>query len=175
MGLDELKNIWPILVPSIGGLWILYINLNEGLHRPKIEFSICCNVIGISGNARIVEFQITSNNQGKIRFTFPELKLRVRGIKDSYCLNYFKGTHRLEFPSKIFEENIIPKNYAYYFVEPGTKQTFTYTTKIDSSINFITAFAAFKYRKRFRFEFRPFKVVREQHTCERTFYLSEVS
>ncbi|MEC4685370.1 MAG: hypothetical protein VST71_06535, partial [Nitrospirota bacterium] len=83
-------------------------------------------------------------------------------------------SHRLKFPLKIFEENIIPDNYQYYFVEPGTKQTFTYITKIDAKNNFITAFAAFKYKQRFKWKFSPFRLVREQHTCEHAFDLSKM-
>jgi len=170
-----MKDMIPILVPSIGGLWILYLYFKEGLHRPRIEFDISCNVVGESESEHIVEFQITANNKGKIKFTFAELKLRVRGIKDSSEFQYLGNTHRLEFPCKIFEENIIPEKYMYYFVEPGTKQTFTYTTKIGSNIKYIAVFASFKYKQRIRLEFHPFRVVAEQHTCERAFDFSKVS
>ena len=80
----------------------------------------------------------------------------------------------MEFPGKLFEENIIPKNYMYYFVEPGTKQTFTYVTKLDHEIDVITAFAAFKYKQRLKIKYSPLRIVREQHTCERAFNLKSM-
>ena len=175
MDFNEIKSILQILVPLIGAAWFLYIYFKEGLHRPKIEFDISCKMTGRTESNRIVEFQITANNKGKVKFTFPELRLRIRAIEDPNTLGFLKNTHRLKFPLKVFEENIIPENYMYYFVEPGTKQTFTYTTKIASSIDFIVAFAAFKYKQRVKWKFAPFRIVREQHTCERTFYLAETS
>ena len=175
MEFNELKDILQILIPSIGGVWFFYIYFKEGLHRPKMEFDISSKVIGQSESERIVEFQISSSNIGKVKVTFPELKLRIRGIRDSDALTYLGNTHRLVFPLKIFEENIIPEKYLYYYVEPGTTQIFSYTTKIDLEIKYVMVFAAIKYKQRIRFQFRNFRVVRETQTCERAFDLSMVS
>jgi hypothetical protein len=112
--LDEIKGILQILVPLIGAVWFLYAYFKEGLHRPKIEFDISYKITGRTESERIVEFQITANNKGKVKFTFSEILLRIRAIEDPNTLRFFNETHRLEFPLKLFEENIIPNKYGYY-------------------------------------------------------------
>lgn len=175
MEFDEIKSILQVLGAVGGAVWFLYTYFKEGLHRPKIEFDIICKVVGQSEVARIVEFQISANNKGRIKFTFPELRLRIRSISDLSKLEYFQNTYRLQFPVKIFEDNIIPDKYKYYFVEPGTKQTLTYITKVDIKNKIIAVFASFKYKQRFMIRLKPFRIVREQHTCERSFNLSSIS
>jgi hypothetical protein len=123
---------------------VLYLYLREGLHRPKIEFDIKCNVVGKTEKYKIVEFRIIANNKGKIKFTFPELIFRLRGILDTDNLEYFENTKRLNYPELLFEENLISRKYKYYFIEAGIFQTISYVTKIPNKYEYILAFASFK-------------------------------
>jgi hypothetical protein len=169
--LNETEYVLKILVPLIGGAWFLYSYFKEGLHRPKMEFDISCQVIESLETTRIIEFKISASNKGKVRVTFPRIDFRIRGIKDKSNIRFFTGTKRLKFPSPIFKVNLIPDKYVYYYVEPGTCQIFSYITKIDSHIGCIAAFASFQYKQRIRLHLKELKVIRETHTCERAFNL----
>jgi hypothetical protein len=175
LNLNETEYVLKILVPLIGGAWFLYSYFKEGLHAPKMEFDITCQVIESLEATRIIEFKIIASNKGKIRVTFPKIEFRIRGIEDKKNTGFFQGTKRLQFPSLIFKENLIPEKYIYYYVEPGTCQVFTYITKIDSHIEYICVFASFQYRQRMRFHLKELKVIRETHTCERAFNLRRES
>jgi hypothetical protein len=133
-----------IAFPAIAGLWVFYKYYREGFHRPRIEFDIECNVVGSNESDSIVEFVVIANNKGKIRFTFHELQLRVRGINEGESFAYWRDSKRMEFPEKVLDENIIPSKYKYYFVEPGINQAISYITKIPKNMRFVVAFAAFK-------------------------------
>ena len=161
-----------IAFPAIAGLWVFYKYYREGFHRPRIEFDIKCNVIGSNEDDYLVEFIVIANNKGNIRFTFHELQLRVRGMNKENSFAYWRESKRMAFPEKILDENIIPSKYKYYFVEPSTNQAISYITKVPKNMQFITAFAAFKYRHRINVLFSPLRIVREQHTWEKVYSLS---
>jgi hypothetical protein len=162
-----------IALTIIAGLWGLYLYFREGLHRPRIEFDIKCNVIGKTETDTIVEFQIIANNKGKIKFTFHELFFRLRGITRINALRFYKKTTRLEYPELVVEENLVPEKYGYYYLEPGTTQTITYVTKISSKYQHILANASFKYKHRTIIRRRPLRIMKEKHTCERAFHIKK--
>ncbi len=72
---------------------------------------------------------------------------------------YWQGNEpRLAFPVKLVDNvSILPKDYNFFFVEPGVEQAFTYVTKIPASTKYILAHAEFEYD-----QFTP-------HTTERVF------
>jgi hypothetical protein len=67
--------------------------------------------------------------------------LRVFGIKQDAPLSFWTKwyKHRLEFPEKIIEDEVKPKNWNYIFIEPGETQRPSYITIIDTEIKYITA------------------------------------
>jgi hypothetical protein len=163
---DKEVYLAPVLVPVLGAVWVYYRYLREGFHRPRIEFDIECKFIAVKNGECVAEIVVSANNKGMVRFTFPEIRLRARGLKEKSNLNYWvkddkqQGV-RLEFPEKIFTENIIPPKYKYYFVEPGVRQPITYITKIPKDIKVLSLHASFRYRFR-----------REIHTSEKVFEVS---
>jgi hypothetical protein len=73
--------------------------------------------------------------------------LRIRGIEENQQLIYWKGREpRLDFPQKLVDNvPVVPQGVPYFFAEPGEEHTFTYVTKIPSSIKYILAYATFSY------------------------------
>ena len=127
--------------------------------KPHIEFGIDCDFYGPENGYYLTEFLLGAYNKGVTLHRFPSILLRVRGIKSDQAPEYWLGREpRVEFPEKVIDNaEIIPRDYNYFFVEPGVKQTFTYVTRIPSSIKYILVQAKFKYD-----EFTP-------HTVERVF------
>jgi hypothetical protein len=81
-----------IIFPVIAGLWVFYKYFREGFHRPRIEFDIECNVIGSNPHDYLVEFVLLAKNKGNIKFTFPELILRIRGIEENKEFSYWQNS-----------------------------------------------------------------------------------
>jgi hypothetical protein len=103
---------------------------------------------------------IHATNRGNVEHRFPEIRLRVRGLRSDAALTAWKGREPLlEFPEEEFETaNIVPKKLEYYFARPGVHQRFTFLTSVPASWRFIIARATFKY-----------EATDEIHTAERAF------
>lgn len=131
----------------------------ERTYKPHIEFGIDCNFYGPGRGYYLTEFLLRAHNKGAILQQFPSILLRVRGIKHDQAPEYWSGREpRVEFPEKVIDEtDIIPRDYNYFFVEPGVRQTFTYVTRTPASIKYVLVQAKFTYD-----EFTP-------HTVERVF------
>jgi len=146
-----------VLLPAVSvavPLWGVYRYFLEGLHRPRIEFSVEVNFYPPlkKDDDFPAEIRIIAHNKGKIQFSFREINLRVRGLKRGEQLSYWRE-NRLCFPVYLVgegnaAENIIPSRYGYYFVESGVRQVFTYITKVPQETGLINVFVAFKYRNR---------------------------
>jgi len=133
--------------------------LRRRTYSPHIEFEIKCNFYGPEKDCFVAEFLLIARNKGFIQQKFKDIHFRVRGIESEQPLAYWQGNEpRLAFPMKIVDNaSILPKDYSFFFVEPGIEQVFTYVTKIPLSVKYILAHAEFEYDK-----FTP-------HTTERTF------
>ena len=143
------KTLITLMLALFGTAWTLYRYFKEGLNRPRIEFDIECNTLGPQGKNYLAEFTVFAFNKGNIKFTFPDIRLRVLGITRDSDLLLWKGHgKRLDFPIKLFNEQVIPPKFKYIFVEPGVKQGITYVTTVPENIKFIVARASFKYRFR---------------------------
>lgn len=116
---------------------------------PHIEFDIDCKFFGPHQGKYAAEFILTANNKGITKHEFKSIILRLRGIKQDAPLAYWtrRYEHRLEFPEKIVEDEVKPKNWNYIFVEPGVTQRLSYITIIDAEIKYITARAEFNYEE----------------------------
>jgi hypothetical protein len=113
---------------------------------PQIEFDISCNLVGIHGGQFVVELLLALNNKGHVKQDIRSIKLRVRGIRETDELSLWKRSrHRVEFPHKLFETEVIPKGYGFIFVEPNVRQTVSFTTGIDGDVRFVAARAEFSY------------------------------
>lgn len=134
----------------------------ERRHTPHIEFDIDCNFFGPHQGKYAAEFILTANNKGITKHEFRSIILRLRGIKQDAPLSFWtkRNKHRLEFPEKIVEDEVKPKNLNYIFVEPGVTQRLSYITIIDAEIKYITARAEFNYE-----QYKP-------HSTEKMFEVS---
>jgi len=113
---------------------------------PQIEFDISCNLVGTHDRQFVLELLLMLNNKGHVKQDIRSIKLRVRGIRETDELSLWKRSrHRLEFPHKLFETEVIPKGYGFIFVEPNVRQIVSFTTKIDGDVRFVAARAEFSY------------------------------
>ncbi len=167
---DATKNLCEVVISglqtagvAIGALWAYFRFWREGIHRPRLEFDIQCQFLGVQAGTRVVSFVIVANNKGNIEHKFSRVSLRVRGITRSQNLSRRKD-ERLNFPESLFKAELIPEEFIYYFVRPGIAQPFTFTTTVPEDIRFILARAAFKYENS-----------NDLHTSERVFEVPQAT
>ena len=113
---------------------------------PQFEFNLDVGLIKKKGENTLVEFLVVLNNKGNVKQDIKSVKLRIRAIDRECELCLWKGRgHRLEFPHKLFETEIIPKGYKFIFVEPHVRQILNYTTMIPGNMEILSARAEFSY------------------------------
>jgi hypothetical protein len=129
---------------------------------PHVEFTLDCESFGPEEDHFLVEVLLFVHNRDLVQQKFKSILLRIRGIKRDQTLAFREGNKsRLSFPERILDdEEVVPKNYNFLFVEPGVRQTISYVTKVHSSIKYVVVFAEFRYDR-----FTP-------HTVERVFHLT---
>lgn len=131
-----------------GAFWGVYRFKVEGKHKPRVEFDVEANVIGMQNGAYAIEFVVLANNKGARTRSFEQITLTVRGVSFESELSDWDGNEpRLFFPKKLIDkaELVYKKNYGSIFVEPGVNQKITYFSKIPDSISLISVRAHFSY------------------------------
>jgi len=115
--------------------------------QAHIEFSLYCNFFGPEDGQFLTEVNLMAENKGNRLQLFPEIILRIRGIKKNESFSLYGKLQNVNFPHKVLEEiNIIDKeNLNFYFVEPHVNQRFTFTTLIPEEYKFICVHATFHY------------------------------
>ena len=142
----EYINIGKLILLFIAALWGYYRLWREGILRPRIEFEIECEFLGIENNQVLAQFILKAKNKGLVRYKFRKIELQVRGIRKDQKLEFWEGmNNRLNFPESIIKANVIPKEYNFYFVEPNVQQAMNYITKINRDIEYIVVNAKFRY------------------------------
>lgn len=113
---------------------------------PLFQFDMEVGVVYKKDNKCLVEFRVVLDNRGNVKQDIKSIKLRLRSVNKEDSLSFWSGRgSRVEFPHKVFEEEIIPKGYKFIFVEPNVKQILTYTTILDSNVEIVAARAEFSY------------------------------
>jgi hypothetical protein len=119
--------------------------------QAHIEFSLYCNFFGPQDGQFLTEVNLMAENKGNRLQLFPEILLRIRGIKktENKKLSLYGKLQNVNFPHKILEViNIIDREKLnYYFVEPHVNQRFTFTTLVPEEYKFICVHATFHYDK----------------------------
>jgi hypothetical protein len=120
----------------------------ERRHEPHIEFTLDAAFYGPVGDVYLVEFVIHAHNKSLVRHEFERIELRVRGLTADEQPTLFDDEsreHRLVFPEKLFETDVMPGRWNYLFVEPGVKQAITFVTTVPVAYAYVLANAAFRY------------------------------
>ncbi|NDY72939.1 hypothetical protein DO021_13365 [Desulfobacter hydrogenophilus] len=113
---------------------------------PHIELNVGCRFMGPSQGRFLAEFSLMTHNKGTHVHRFPKIIFRVRGIKFGQELKYWEqNEHRVNFPDKLLETDLVPKQWNFIFVQPNIKQRITFVTYIDQGYQFVIANAEFHY------------------------------
>ncbi len=144
----------PVVV-ALTGFWISarLKAQDRRLYRedtPHIELKLDCQFHGIRSDKHLATFTVTAANIGRVHHLFPQIMLRVRGIKDE-PFEYFANSDdseragRAAFPYLLLRNDLIPRTWNFVFIEPGVKQDLSFTTLIPSDYSYLLAHAEANY------------------------------
>jgi hypothetical protein len=120
----------------------------ERVYTPHLEFRIDCQFFGPKQRQFLATFVLIANNRGRVVHRFPSIRLRVRGLRKNEPFQYWAGREpRAEFPHKIFEAEVVPRDWNFIYVEPGVAHQITFTSVIPADYSFLIANAEFNIDK----------------------------
>lgn len=119
----------------------------ERVHSPQIEFDLSARFFGPEKDEYLLEIRLNLTNSGLVQQKLWDPKLRILGIRKGVSLHFrAKDPYRMEFPEKVLPlRDILPREYNFFFVEPGVHQDISYVTKVSSSIGYVLVYSEFHY------------------------------
>lgn len=134
--LDNLSNVFSV----IAGAWILWNYFFKRSFAPKIRMNISGEILGkdISGQM-MLRANLSLENVGEVRFKAKEILLTVRGILSDveFKTGDEKILNQILFKDKIYQDNLVPDEWGYTFIDPGVLQDFKYTILIPKNYKYL--------------------------------------
>jgi len=107
---------------------------------PKIKMKLSGDIFDKdSSNQNILVATLQIQNIGEVRLKSNKIKLSVRGINKQTKLKIGdeKILHQIIFKEKIYEENLVPKEWEYTFIDPGVTQDYQYVILIPKDFKYL--------------------------------------
>ncbi len=133
-------NNFSIVIPAITGLWVLWNYFFKRSFASKIKMNISGEIVGKDiSNQLMLSTNLSVENVGEVRFKAKEIMLTVRGILDNtnFKIGDEKILNQINFDNKIYQDNIIPEEWGYTFIDPGVLQNFRYTILIPKDYKYL--------------------------------------
>lgn len=129
----------PLLFAIAPGLWVVWNYFFKRSFAPKIKINISGAILGSdSSGSMMLRSHLTMENIGDVRFKAKELMLTVRGIKDEiFSRGNDKILNQVLFKDKIYQDNLIPVEWGYTFIDPGVTQIYSHTILIPSKYKYL--------------------------------------
>lgn len=125
------------------GWWFLYTTQ----FKPRIQFDIECRALPLDVDKAIflAEIALVFENKGFVEHRIHDLSLSVHGLSEDKSLDSAESAAftKCLFPRQI----IVPKQYQWYFVRPGVRQTITHAVLLHQPGRVIRVTAAFNYSR----------------------------
>jgi len=130
----------PIFFTIISGIWVLWNYFFKRSFAPKIKMKLSGDIFDKdSSNQNILVATLQIQNIGEVRLKSNKIKLSVRGINKQTKLKIGdeKILHQIIFKEKIYEENLVPKEWEYTFIDPGVTQDYQYVILIPKDFKYL--------------------------------------
>jgi len=130
----------PIFFTIISGIWVLWNYFFKRSFAPKIKIKLSGDIFDKdSSNQNILIATLQIQNIGEVRLKSNKIKLSVRGINKHTKLKIGdeKILHQIIFKEKIYEENLVPKEWEYTFIDPGVTQDYQYVILIPKDFKYL--------------------------------------
>lgn len=107
-------------------------------HTPHVEMKLDCQFHGFRDGNHLTTFTVSIANVGLIMPQFPEIVIRVRGIKDEPFGYLNTDTEGASDPSG---------RRAFVFIEPGVTQDLCLTTLVPGDFSYLMVNVTFYYKE----------------------------
>lgn len=150
-----MKEYFSLVIAFVTGIWILWNYYFKRLFAPKIKINISGEILGFDiRNNALLRTSLVIQNVGEVRLKINKIFLTVRGIKDS---SVFKNggpeiLNQIDFDKKIYQENLIPKDWEYTFVDSGVIQEYNHSVLIPKQIQYLLIEAKMYYKNSIDFQ-----------------------
>jgi hypothetical protein len=154
------------LAVIVGGWWTYKRFVRNRLDHAHIGFDLGLRFIAKHGDNWLVEVEAELENKGAVRQQLYQFEFRLRYLKPTDVLK--RGTpdllKQVDVKHLAAKGEFFKKDWKYAFLEPGTKQRFTYVAKLP-----VTASTALVWS---RFNYLPDTAV-DFHTAQRLFVVPD--
>ena len=150
----------------VGGIWVYSRYIHQQERYPNIEFSADVQFIGKQDDYWIVELIATVENKGKAQHRMEEFLFDLNAIeKNGEVQTSEKWGNQVDFPVSVAQGSFLPKQYKFFFIDPGVKAKYSYLSRVPTSASFVVLHSWFKYGDNRKFS----------HTAERTVVVPQES
>ncbi len=164
--IEEIKNlaatfqsIATVVSFIIGGIWVYSKYIHQQERYPNIEFSTDVQFIGKQNDEWIVELIAMVRNKGKAQHRMEEFLFDLNAIeKNRKIQTSEKWGNQVDFPVLLVQGSFLPKQYKFFFIDPGVEAKYSFLTKVPATASFLVLHSWFKYGDSRQFS----------HTAERT-------
>lgn len=129
-----------LLITIIPGLWVLWNYFFKRTFAPKIRMKLFGRIIGKDDlSQKILSVNLEIHNLGEVRLKSRKIELSVRGIEKNsiFKIGDNKILYQVNFDKKIYEQNIIPSNWSYTFIDANITQEYQYSIMIPGNIRYL--------------------------------------
>jgi hypothetical protein len=147
-----------LLFTLASGLWVVWNYFFKRSFAPKIKINISGVILGSDSLGQmILRTELTMENSGDVRFRARELMLTVRGIKEPiFSKGDDKILNQVLFNDKIYQDNLVPIEWGYTFIDPGVTQRYLHTILIPSEYKYLLLESKVTYSKSKDFQIGSF-------------------
>jgi hypothetical protein len=145
--IELIKNIAEIIAILIGGGWAFWKFVIQREGKPKIEFTVDFEVIGIHQQEYLAEIIAELQNKGLVREKIYDFTFDLLYLVDTD--NLVEGgdeiLKQVAFNKRISRQRWFPKIWDYTFADPGIVQRYRYITHLPLNTKFALVRSSFKY------------------------------
>lgn len=140
------ESLVTILAIIIGGIWTYTNFIQQRQNKALIDFTVDVVFHHFQQGYWIVELVAIIENKGKVQHRIYDFKYDLASIDNDQdvTINPTFG-NQVNFPNIISEGSFLPKEYGYFFNEPGLKNKYSFLARVPESSSLIILHSWFTY------------------------------
>ncbi|MCL6262983.1 hypothetical protein [Craterilacuibacter sp. RT1T] len=147
---NEIAKLFQSLVTTtsilIGGMWVYLKYVRQQERYPNIESSAEIKLIGVQGGYWIAEIVATVENKGKTQHRMYDFFFNMFAISADDPVNTDpRWNGQVNFPHEVVTGSFLPKQYKFFYVDPGVTAKYSYIARIPVNYSFVILHWYFMY------------------------------
>lgn len=130
----------------VAAIWAYFRFIRQRENYPFIDFTVDITFHKRIGNWWIVELVAYIENKGKVQHKLDYFKFDLFSLNDSDKITTSKEIGgQVYFPNKLAESSFLPQKTKYFFIEPGSKNKYSYITRVPVEAEIVILHSWFNY------------------------------